>query len=111
MSAISGGQNMMSLGYGGAVYNGQVRRYMDYATKDLKKTLKEWPRKHWFKRALLLTFAGWDVKLEAIKDLIEARKNPNGSRAKNLNPKIKGWRHDLALHRREPRIIQMLFAP
>ena len=60
----------------------------------LKAILDGWAKKSLGQKVLahLNPFVDWELKLKATKDLIAAREKPNGEVAKNINPKIAGWR-------------------
>lgn len=77
-------------------YNKYLREYMDDSTEKLKEILQDWEKKHWCIRGFLAVytpfFIDWALRNDVIKDLINARENPDGVVAKRIFPILEGWR-------------------
>ena len=86
----------MPVNNSGAVYNWYVHQLMDKSTDDLNAIVDEWAKKPLGQKVLahLNIFADQEMKLKAAKDLIATREDPNCDVAKNINPKIAGWRRE-----------------
>lgn len=79
---------------GGAVYNGYLAEFMDEKTGQLQSIIDSWGKRTVLKKVLghLNIFTDWSLKLKAIKDLIDARKKPDGDVAEKINWKLNAYR-------------------
>ena len=82
--------------YSGALYNQYLYKHMDLPIPHLEAILNAWAKKSRVRRffAHLNIFIDYDLKHRAINDLITMRKEPNGEVAKNIKPKLEGWRRE-----------------
>ena len=79
---------------GGAVYNHYLAKQMDFSTEKLRQIVQEKEKKSLIEKVISYfnPFTDYELKSKAVKDLLDARENPQGEIAQKINWKIEAYR-------------------